>query len=171
VTPPGAILDVMPTGPAARVGDVTAHGGALAPGPGSTNVLIGGMPAWRGVGAAAAAGIVSSAAAALGAIMEAQATATAAAGTPAGPAAQANLLKTIAEQVAKLSTQMVTTGADNVACPIVKVVIPDGTGVVINGSQTVLIGGFPACRVGDMIQEVTSVNSIAVGCPTVIIAG
>jgi len=103
--------------------------------------------------------------------MEAQATATAAAGTPAGPAAQANLLKTIAEQVAKLSTQMVTTGADNVACPIVKVVIPDGTGVVINGSQTVLIGGFPACRVGDMIQEVTSVNSIAVGCPTVIIAG
>jgi uncharacterized Zn-binding protein involved in type VI secretion len=32
---------------AARVGDVTAHGTPLAPGPGSTNVLIGGMPAWR----------------------------------------------------------------------------------------------------------------------------
>lgn len=33
--------------PAARVGDQTGHGTPLAPGPGSTNVLIGGMPAWR----------------------------------------------------------------------------------------------------------------------------
>ncbi|NEW60069.1 hypothetical protein GSY74_02125 [Sulfurovum sp. bin170] len=33
--------------PAARVGDGTAHGTPLAPGPGSTNVLIGGLPAWR----------------------------------------------------------------------------------------------------------------------------
>jgi uncharacterized Zn-binding protein involved in type VI secretion len=32
---------------AARVGDMTAHGTPLTPGPGSTNVLIGGMPAWR----------------------------------------------------------------------------------------------------------------------------
>ena len=32
---------------AARVGDQTAHGTPLAPGPGSTNVLIGGTPAWR----------------------------------------------------------------------------------------------------------------------------
>ncbi|GJL61829.1 MAG: PAAR motif-containing protein [Nitrospirales bacterium] len=33
--------------PAARVGDQTAHGTPLSPGPGSVNVLIGGMPAWR----------------------------------------------------------------------------------------------------------------------------
>ena len=33
--------------PAIRVGDVTSHGSPLGPGPGSTNVLIGGMPAWR----------------------------------------------------------------------------------------------------------------------------
>jgi len=33
--------------PAARVGDNTAHGTPLSPGPGSPNVLIGGMPAWR----------------------------------------------------------------------------------------------------------------------------
>ncbi|MGV8176113.1 MAG: PAAR domain-containing protein [Methanothrix sp.] len=33
--------------PAARVGDPTSHGTPLAPGPGSANVLIGGMPAWR----------------------------------------------------------------------------------------------------------------------------
>ena len=33
--------------PAARVADQTSHGTPLGPGPGSTNVLIGGMPAWR----------------------------------------------------------------------------------------------------------------------------
>lgn len=33
--------------PAARVGDLTSHGIPLSPGPGSSNVLIGGKPAWR----------------------------------------------------------------------------------------------------------------------------
>ncbi|HVF49283.1 MAG TPA: PAAR domain-containing protein [Pyrinomonadaceae bacterium] len=33
--------------PAARLGDTTAHGTPLAPGPGAPTVLIGGMPAWR----------------------------------------------------------------------------------------------------------------------------
>lgn len=33
--------------PAARTGDQTSHGTPLAPGPGSVNVLIGGLPAWR----------------------------------------------------------------------------------------------------------------------------
>lgn len=33
--------------PAARVGDQTSHGTPLGVGPGSSNVLIGGMPAWR----------------------------------------------------------------------------------------------------------------------------
>ena len=33
--------------PAARVADPTTHGAPLSPGPGSTNVLIGNMPAWR----------------------------------------------------------------------------------------------------------------------------
>lgn len=32
---------------AARVGDLTSHGTPLGPGLGSTNVLIGGQPAWR----------------------------------------------------------------------------------------------------------------------------
>jgi len=32
---------------AARMGDQTSHGTPLSPGPGSTNVLIGGIPAWR----------------------------------------------------------------------------------------------------------------------------
>jgi uncharacterized Zn-binding protein involved in type VI secretion len=129
------------------------------------------MPAWRGVGPAAAAAIVTAAAAALSNVMQAQAIATAAQGTPAGPAAQANLVKTCAEEVAKLSTQMFASGADTEACPIVKVVIPDGPGVVTTGSTTVLIGGFPACRVGDVIQEATAVSTVAMGCPTVIVGG
>ena len=33
--------------PAARMADPTTHGAPLAPGPGSTNVMIGFMPAWR----------------------------------------------------------------------------------------------------------------------------
>jgi len=41
----------------------------------------------------------------------------------------------------------------------------------VTGSQTVIINGFAASRVGDTVQEVTSVNSVAVGCPTVLIGG
>lgn len=37
--------EAMP--PAARVSDPTSHGAPTAPGPGSANVLIGGLPAWR----------------------------------------------------------------------------------------------------------------------------
>jgi uncharacterized Zn-binding protein involved in type VI secretion len=33
--------------PAARILDQTSHGTPLGPGPGSVNVLIGGLPAWR----------------------------------------------------------------------------------------------------------------------------
>ena len=61
-------------------------------------------------------------------------------------------------------SQMAASGADMHACPIVKVLMPDGPGVVITPSQTVLINGMGACRVGDMIQEATSVNTIAMGC-------
>lgn len=81
----------MPKGPAARLGDPTAHGGPLAPGPGSTNVMIGGQPAWRGLTPAGAA---------------------ATAGTPAGPAAQANLVKTAIERVANVANPMAGSGAD-----------------------------------------------------------
>jgi uncharacterized Zn-binding protein involved in type VI secretion len=33
--------------PVARLGDTTSHGTPLSPGPGSPDVLIGGLPAWR----------------------------------------------------------------------------------------------------------------------------
>lgn len=43
--------------PAARVADVTAHGPPLTPGPGSPDVLIGFMPAWRALPSGMGAGI------------------------------------------------------------------------------------------------------------------
>ncbi len=94
--------------PAARVGDPTSHGTPLSPGPGSVNVLIGGMPAWRAT-------------------------------------------------------------ADFHACPLVTVTVPHVGGVVQMGSTTVLINNLPAARQGDMIVESGPPNTIAMGCPTVLI--
>jgi uncharacterized Zn-binding protein involved in type VI secretion len=45
--PPFAHAPPAPAPMAARIGDLTAHGVPLAPGPGSPNVFIGGLPAWR----------------------------------------------------------------------------------------------------------------------------
>jgi len=39
------------------------------------------------------------------------------------------------------------------------------------GSLTVMIGGFPATRIGDLVMEAGPPNAIAVGCPTVMIGG
>ena len=95
-------------GLAARVTDMTSHGTPLAPGPGSTNVLIGGLPAWR-------------------------------------------------------------VGVDFHTCPLVSGVVPHVGGVVAMGSLTVLINNMPAARQGDMIVEAGPPNTIAMGCPTVVI--
>jgi len=94
--------------PAARVGDQTGHGAPLGPGPGSVNVLIGGMPAWRAT-------------------------------------------------------------ADFHACPLVTGTVPHVGGVVAVGSVTVLINNLPAARQGDVIVESGPPNTIAMGCPTVLI--
>ena len=94
--------------PAARVGDQTSHGTPLAPGPGSVNVLIGGMPAWRAA-------------------------------------------------------------ADFHTCPLVTGVVPHVGGVVAMGSVTVLINNLPAAWQGDTIVEAGPPNTIAMGCPTVLI--
>lgn len=161
----------MPTGPAARLGDMTAHGSPLGPGPGAPTVLIGGQPAWRGLSPAAVAALLKAVADAAKAIAEASAKAAAAAATPAGPAAQANLVETAVSSVANVAGAMAASATDIHACPIVKVVIPDGPGVVITPSQTVMIAGLPAARMGDTIQEATSVNTVAMGCPTVVIGG
>jgi uncharacterized Zn-binding protein involved in type VI secretion len=61
-------------------------------------------------------------------------------------------------------------GADTHACPLVD---PPGKphvgGVIAVGSVTVMIGGLPAARQGDLIVEVGAPNAIAVGAPTVTI--
>lgn len=158
--------------PAARVGDMTAHGSPLFVGPGSFNVIIGGQLAWRGISAAQAALLAKTVAEGAEKIAKAQVKATAVAGTPAAPAAQANVLKTIAKAASDVAGAIAGFApADIHTCPIVKLVIPDGVGVVIDGSQTVLINKLPACRLGDTIQETTSVNKIVQGLPTVLIGG
>ncbi|HMK56398.1 MAG TPA: PAAR domain-containing protein [Dissulfurispiraceae bacterium] len=93
---------------AARVGDLTSHGTPLAPGPGSFNVLIGGMPAWR-------------------------------------------------------------VGSDMHTCPLFNGPSPHVGGMVAIGSFTVFINSLPAARQGDMIVEAGPPNTIAMGCPTVVI--
>ncbi len=95
---------------AARIGDITSHGTPLGPGPGSANVLIGAMPAWRA-------------------------------------------------------------SMDFHACPLVTGLVPHVGGVVAVGSTTVFINNVPAARQGDIVTEGGPPNTIAVGCPTVIIGG
>lgn len=153
--------------------DLTAHGGPLTPGPPSLNVIIGGQQAWLGMTAAAAAALAATIA--QGAKDVADKTAKVAAAGMAGPLAVAKAQADLAEATAKAASDtaaaMTGSGASINACPVVKLLVPDGVGVVIMPSQTVLINNMGASRVGDMIQEVTSVNAIAVGLPTVIIGG
>ena len=66
---------------------------------------------------------------------------------------------------------MTGSGASINICPLLTVLIPHVMGVVTKPSTTVIINKMGACRVGDMITEVTAVNSIAVGFPTVMIGG
>ena len=169
----------MPKGPAARVMDPVLHPlpGMLQPGPGSTNVIIGGMLAWRGVPAAAAAAIQGAKAASDATLQAAQAATVAAMGTPGAPAAKA------AEETAKNAAaasmgSMITGaagGADIHICltPLGPLPLPThGPGVVIDGSQTVLINNLPACRLGDTVLEALGPpNKIMMGLPTVIIGG
>ena len=96
--------------PAARMGDVTAHGGSIVMG--FPTVLIGGQPAAR--------------------------------------------------------------MGDMHVCPMVTPgvpPIPHVGGPITMGSATVLIGGQPAARMGDMATCTGPPDTIAAGCPTVLIGG
>jgi uncharacterized Zn-binding protein involved in type VI secretion len=99
--------------PAARITDPTTHGAPLAPGPGSPNVLIGGLPPWRAL-------------------------------------------------------------IDQHACPAVSISGPDGVGMVMMGSPTVLINNMMSCRLGDIVVEIPGLalgpaNPIIMGEMTVMI--
>lgn len=151
--------------PAARVGDPVAHIAppVLGPGPGSTDVFIGGKPAWRGIPLAAAAGLPPPKEEAPPPDEEAPPP------TEAEAEAAAEKSDAAAEEIASMSG-----GADIHACtqPSPVPFCVDGPGVVITGSATVLINGFPACRQGDMILEILGPpNSIVEGCSSVEIGG
>ncbi|MBS0529645.1 MAG: PAAR domain-containing protein [Proteobacteria bacterium] len=159
------------SGFAARLGDPTAHGSPLVPGPPSPNVFIGGQPAWLGMTAAAAAALAATIAEGVKDV--ADKTAKAAAAASLGPAASAKAQKDLVEAqknaVSNATSAMTGSGASINTCPMLTVLIPHVMGVVTAPSPTVFINGLGACRVGDIITEATAVNSIAMGLPTVII--
>ena len=167
----------MPTGPAARTTDNVAHPlpPVLTPGPGSLNVLIGFLPAWRGIPLAAVAALQAAKTAADIAVNTAVAATAAAAGTPGAPAAYAAEQAAKGAALASMSSAIsgaAASGADIHACTTPSPVPPHGPGVVITGSATVLINNLPACRMGDTILEALGPpNTIAKGETTVIIGG
>lgn len=59
--------------------------------------------------------------------------------------------------------------ADSHVCPLSDGPKPHAGGVVAVGSATVMIGGLPAARQGDMVVEVGPPNVIAMGATTVLI--
>lgn len=59
--------------------------------------------------------------------------------------------------------------ADTHTCPLSDGPKPHVGGVVSMGSGTVMIGGLPAARQGDMVTEAGAPNTIAMGAPTVMI--
>jgi uncharacterized Zn-binding protein involved in type VI secretion len=61
--------------------------------------------------------------------------------------------------------------ADFHVCPLLTVLVPHVGGVVALGSLSVLIGGLPAARMGDMVVEAGPPNAIAMGSPNVLIGG
>lgn len=161
---------------AARTNDPTAHGPPLNPGPGCLTVSIGYMPAWRGIPLAMVAGLQAAKTASDTAIKAAEAATLAAAGTPGAPAAKAAEETLKASQAAAMGSMISGLasgcGADIHICPIPLPIPPHGPGVVINACATVMIGNLPAARQGDTILEaIGPSDSIAVGCPTVMIGG
>lgn len=167
----------MPTGPAARITDNVVHPlpPVLMPGPGSFNVLIGFLPAWRGLPLAAVAGLQAAKTAADTAIKTAEAATVAAAGTPGAPAAYAAEQATKGAALASMSsaiTGAAAGGTDIHMCATPSPVPPHGPGVVIDGSATVQTNFLPQCRMGDTLMEaIGPPNKIVKGEMTVIVGG
>ena len=166
----------MPGKPAARSSDNVIHPAppALSPGPGSPTVFIGMLPAWRGVPAAVAGALQAAKQTSDTAIKVAEAATVAAAGTPGAPAAKAAEEATKAAAAAMMGSMIssMAGGADIHTCATPLPIPPHGPGVVIDGSQTVLVNGLQACRMGDTVLEaVGPPNKIARGEMTVFIGG
>ena len=166
----------MPTGPAARITDNVVHPlpPVLTPGPGSMDVNIGFLPAWRGIPAAAAAALQAAKQTSDAVIQAAEAATVAAAGTPGAPAAYAAEQAAKGAALAALSSMIsgMAGMSDIHACTTPSPVPPHGPGVVVDGSATVMINNMPACRLGDTIVEpLGPPNKIVKGETTVIIGG
>jgi hypothetical protein len=146
----------------------------LTPGPGSLNVLIGFLPAWRGIPLAAVAALQAAKTTADTAIKAAEAATVAAAGTPGAPAAYAAEQAAKSAALASMSSAIAgaSAGADIHACTTPLPVPPHGPGVDITGSATVSVNFLPAGRMGDTILEaIGPPNTIMKGETTVIIGG
>jgi hypothetical protein len=159
----------MPTGPAARITDNVMHPlpPILTPGPGSMNVIIGFLPAWRGIPLAAAGALQAAKQVSDTAIMAAETATKAAAGTPGAPAALAAEQATKAASLAAMSSAITAAaggGSDIHLCTTPLPIPPHGPGVVIDGSATVSVNFLPQCRLGDTILE-------ALGPPNKIMKG
>ena len=162
--------------PAARLSDPVAH--PLPPiitgGPTAITVIIGFLPAWRGVNPAVAAAMQAAKAISDAAIQVAEAATLAAAGTPGAPAAKAAEETVKATAAATMGSAITSAagGSDIHACVTPLPIPPHGPGIVITPSATVMVANFPAARQGDTILEaVGPTNSITMGCPTVLIGG
>jgi uncharacterized Zn-binding protein involved in type VI secretion len=131
-------------------------------------------PAWRGVPAAAAAQLKAAKKLADTAIRTAEAATLAAAGTPGAAAAKTAEETTKAQCAAEMARAIANRagGADIHSCGVLVPTPPHGPGVVIDGSQSVLINNLPACRMGDTILEAGGPpNKITMGEPAVLIGG
>jgi hypothetical protein len=138
------------------------------------NVMIGYLPAWRGIPAAAAAALQAAKQISDTAIQVAEAATMATAGTPAGPAAYAAEQAAKAASLAALGSAISSMGgmSDIHLCTTPSPVPPHGPGVVVDGSTTVMINNMPACRLGDtIIEPLGPPNKIVKGEMTVIIGG
>jgi uncharacterized Zn-binding protein involved in type VI secretion len=154
---------------AARVTDMTIHGTPFVPGIGSTNVLIGGLPALRAMSPAAVAGFLALLAK-IAVNLEIMKGAINAGNAPVAAKAAKDLKDDATAAISMIGTM------DQIVCPMLLLKIggpPNGPGVIIGGSTTVQINGLPAGRATDQIREVLALdpNMVAVGLPTVQIGG
>ena len=160
--------------PAARITDSVLHPlpPVLTGGPGSPNVFIGKLPAWRGMPLAAVQGLQAAKKTSDTAVKTAEAASKAAAGTPGAPAAIAaeEATKATAASTMGSAISAAAAGADIHNCTTPLPIPPHGPGVVIDGSATVLINNLPASRMGDTVLEALGpMNKITKGEMTVLI--
>jgi len=165
--------------PAARIFDPVLHPlpPVLTGGPTAITVIIGFLPAWRGIGAAGAGAIEGGKIDSEIRIKKAELATEAAKklGNPTAiAAAELNEAKVKLEESIGMATKIMQAAAmtDIHICATFPPLPPHGPGVVTKPSKTVTVAGMPAARMGDEITEaIGPPNYIAMGCPTVMIGG